>query len=277
MAAPPQGVCDEWITTDNLALCDGCDDLDPYVATLAISQATDILYRMSGYQWPGGCSRTVRPCGRSLSDSSIPSWHGHTGEAFGDWLPIGGCGCNELVTGRCGCGSGPDRISLGGLVPIVSVEQIRIDGAVVPAGEYRIDDYQWLVRLPEAGSDFKQGWPCCQRIDLAATEDRTFDVEFTFGKTRPQSAVLPTAELACELAKACDPSIGDCKLPAKVQSMSREGVDFTFVPTVDFLDNDRTGLEAVDLWLKAVNPRGLRRPAVVWSPDLGVPGSKTTG
>jgi hypothetical protein len=59
----------------------------------------------------------------------------------------------------------------------------------------------------------------------------------------------------------------DCALPQRITSISREGVSFTLLDSQDFLNDLRTGLYTVDLFLKTVNSAGARAPAKVFSPD----------
>jgi hypothetical protein len=75
------------------------------------------------------------------------------------------------------------------------------------------------------------------------------------------------ATLAGEIGKRCvgDPS---CRLPSRVTNIVREGVSFTVIDSLKMLDEGRTGVEVVDLWLTADKagrkPRpGLFHPAAV--------------
>jgi hypothetical protein len=72
--------------------------------------------------------------------------------------------------------------------------------------------------------------------------------------------------LAIELVKSYE---GDetCALPQRVTSVARQGVSYTVLDDQDFIDNMRTGLYAVDLFLKASNPDKARARARVFSPD----------
>jgi hypothetical protein len=60
----------------------------------------------------------------------------------------------------------------------------------------------------------------------------------------------------------------DCALPQRVTSISRQGVSYTLLDSQDFIDDLRTGLYAVDLFLKTVNPDKARRKSRVFSPDV---------
>jgi hypothetical protein len=60
----------------------------------------------------------------------------------------------------------------------------------------------------------------------------------------------------------------DCALPQRVTSISRQGVSYTLLDSQDFIDDVRTGLYAVDLFLKTSNPDKARARARVFTPDV---------
>jgi hypothetical protein len=138
------------------------------------------------------------------------------------------------------------RIELAG--PAV-VSSVTVNGAALSPASYRVEDGRYLRRLDA-------GWPCSG-----------VHIDYTWGKPVPNAGVLAAQQLACELAKSVSGS-GSCKLPARVQSLTRQGVTMTILDPQDFLDNGRTGLYFVDLFLAAVNPTGKRRRATIASPDI---------
>lgn len=60
----------------------------------------------------------------------------------------------------------------------------------------------------------------------------------------------------------------DCNLPQRVTSISRQGVSYTVLDPQDFVDELRTGIYTIDLFLKAVNPDKAKNKARVFSPDV---------
>jgi hypothetical protein len=55
-----------------------------------------------------------------------------------------------------------------------------------------------------------------------------------------------------------------------VTAETREGVAVAFVQPVNLRNRDgETGIRSVDLFLRSVNPAGLRRPPIIASPDRG--------
>lgn len=73
------------------------------------------------------------------------------------------------------------------------------------------------------------------------------------------------ALLVSEFWNACRG--GKCRLPKRVQSISRQGVSMQMVDPVALFENMQTGISEVDLWITAVNPHRLSAPSAVSSPD----------
>ena len=125
------------------------------------------------------------------------------------------------------------RVPLG-RYPVVSVDSVWIDATVLDVTDYTVEDSRYLVRLDG------EGWPCCQRLDRDyLTDDDTFAVEFTYGRAADDAAVAALMTYAPEVILALCPGSTDCALPARVQSITRQGVTATIVDPLDFLDNDR--------------------------------------
>ena len=59
------------------------------------------------------------------------------------------------------------------------------------------------------------------------------------------------------------------KLPKRVTNVTRQGLSMVVLDPMDFLDDGKTGVYEVDLFLKAYNPAKLQRRATVMSPDIG--------
>jgi hypothetical protein len=172
------------------------------------------------------------------------------------------CGCS----GACGC-LGSRQIQLGAY-PVVEISEVKIDGVTLDADRYRVDANRYLVRQPDPDGS-NPGWPTWQQLDRADDEDGTWSVTFVWGRPPPPLGVTAAAALACEMAKACQPEQAEgCRLPKKVQSLTRQGVSIVMTDLATLLSEDRTGIPEVDLFIKTVNPDGLRRPAMAWSPDV---------
>lgn len=255
MGAPRTGPCSDWTTVDDVrANCARCSD-DTVVSDAAvlvgIEVASEVLFHLSGRQYAGTCEATVRPC---LRASWTPRW----------WVveygsaPWGVCGCGSDGPSACSCAGGSSILL--GASPVVSIDEVKVDGVVLDPSTYRIDGYRWLTRVDG------EAWPACQRIDLDDTEAGTFSVAYTYGSPPGPAGEHAARELACEVARAC--SDVDCALPERVTQVTAQGVTMVALDPFDFLEKGKVGVFAVDLFLAAVNPKGRRRPAVIVSPDV---------
>ena len=235
MAAPTTGACADWITAADVFDCKPCSDVDGQNLVLAaevVDVATDLLYRLSDRRYPGLCTATVRPCSRLCQS------------------PGRGCGCARL-----------DELKLGVDYPVTAIGQVRVDGVVLVAGtDYRVDDFAWLVNING------DGWPGCQDLTLAATAVDTWEVQFTYGRAPSAPAQLAAKTLACEFYQAC--AGADCKLPSRVRSIVRQGVEVGFIDPQEFIAEGRTGLYPVDLFLSAERYDASHMGTVIASPDL---------
>ncbi len=252
------GVCSPWATEADL--CDPCSDYDGAGALAAdmLQAASDVLFELSGRQFPGTCSAVVRPCARRREANGRPeSATGPPGWVKG-W---GWCGCGD----GCSC-EAPWQIDLGAY-PITSVTQVKVDGAVLSPTLYRVDDWRTLVRLPDADGS-NPGWPKSQRLDLPATAEGTWSVAYEWGREPPPMGVRAAAVLACELALACDPDTAEpCRLPKKVTAITREGITMVLAPS-DFLTDGKVGIWEIDLLIRTYNPSHIRQRAQVWTPTM---------
>lgn len=93
------------------------------------------------------------------------------------------------------------------------------------------------------------------------------EVTYTYGSPIPAAGKMAARTLAVEFAKLWSGD-DDCALPQRVTSISRQGVSYTLLDSQDFIDDLRTGVYAVDLFLKSVNPDKARRKSRVFSPDV---------
>jgi hypothetical protein len=179
--------CDLWVTTAQMAECDCPNDATQAQIESAVVAASDLLYDLSGRQFPGiTCEATLRPCETGCRGGSL-----------------------------CSCVGG-HRLRLP-YSPIVDVTAILIDG--VAFTDYRIDPPDTLTRTDG------DVWPRCQRLDRATTETDTWSIEYAFGQAPPEGGVRAATTLALELIRACaDP--GKCRLPAGVATVTRRGVTF---------------------------------------------------
>ncbi|WP_345410326.1 hypothetical protein [Nonomuraea salmonea] len=176
-------------------------------------------------------------------------------------------GCGTCVT-ACSCGPMCEIVLPG---PVDSIVRVMQDGVELPADAYRVDGHRTLVRTDG------ECWPDCQDLSAPPTEPGTLAVTYRQGVPVPPGGIAAASSYACELVKAVCPGqgMGACRLPARVQTISREGVTMSFVDPMDHLERGLTGLPEVDAWVRAVNPDRLAQASRVYSVDL-MPARTTT-
>lgn len=256
-AMPPDtdGPCRTWPLAPGLGCLTGPAAGWDAAQRFAVEDATDTLWRLTAGRY-GMCRVTVRP---------------------GHQAPGPGCCSATLVwpaspvvspTGS-GCHCSPQRVVQlpGPVVPGREV-QVWLDGAQLTTG-YRLLPDGRLLR-----GDGQPGWPGCQQLDRplqpdlggAQTPVGTFGILYWRGLPVPAGGQRAVALLACELYRA---ATGDdqCRIPARVELVEREGVTYRQIDRQAFLDKGRVGITEIDQWLAAVNPRGRRSPPGVFSPD----------
>lgn len=233
-------LCNAWTSADAVAECCDADvPSDGVLLDASVAAASELLFLASGRRWPGLCERTVKACEDSTclccvqvltSGYVVYPW-----DATDYW-------------DRCTCDRS-DRIKLAGYVTEIS--EVTIDSVVVDPSQYAVQEHHWLVRLDGSA------WPC------------TTEVTYVYGKAPPVSGQLAARTLACEIAKACTPGV-ECAIPNGVVSVSRQGISFERAPLSRDADGKwSTGMFEVDFFLNVLNPNGLTRNAVSWSPVRG--------
>jgi len=261
--SPSEGPCAWPIDT---SCCPDWDTYTPELQASATAWATDILWPLSGRRF-GPCEITVRPCGSTCNFAGgWMTWpvalDGGNAAAAGGWFPFvdqtgvwRNCGC----AGVCSC-SARCEVFLPG--PVAGITEVMIDGIVIPAESYRVDNQELLVRTDG------ECWPECQDMNLDAdpvTGIDTFSVTYSRGTPVPVSGQIAAGILACDFAKTC---LTGCKLPGNLSSLSRQGIEVTAIDPTDLLEDGLTGIAQVDTWLRAVNPYKLRERSRLYSPDL---------
>lgn len=274
------GPCEPWTDGDSVAACCpvdiGTDDPE-LVFGPSIDAASELLFELSGRQFPGLCSQVVRPCvtdscwGDLFAPAQVPAvpW------AYGAWGWGWGWGYDGSGGARCSC-KHISRALLQGF-PVQEITEVEISGVVIDSSEYRLDEYRWLTRLADVNGN-PQFWPSCQNLARDLGEPGTWSVEYTFGQEVPALGVLAANQLACEVYRSCQGSGSDgaaCNLPVGVTSITRQGVTIERAPFVAWgMVNSNgaftwaTGLTFVDMFLSAYNPFGQRGRGAVWSPDI---------
>lgn len=169
----------------------------------------------------------------------------------GQWFNVR---CGICYQESCGC----DRASIIELPgPVSAVTEILLDGVVLDEAEYFVDGATiWRLN--------GNSWPTCQEFSKPTTQVGTWQITYTRGHQVPTGGQVAAGTLACELARAAegDPS---CKLPQRIQSITRQGVTMAVLDPFEGIERGATGIWSVDSWVNSVvKPR---RASAVFSPD----------
>ena len=268
VSEPVNGPCQVWCDPQDIIECSSIDiGSDTSILEAAATAASEVLFELSGRQYSGRCSQTVRPCsdgcgcwpslfpGLSPGAPQYPAGWGPWGFWRGGWGWGGSdCGCSCL-----------SRALLPGY-PVTSITSVKIDGVALATTEYRLDERRYLTRMADANGD-AQYWPGCQRLDRDDTEEGTWSVTYVHGVVPPEIGKQAAAQLGAEIYQSCIG--GACKLPSGTVQVTRAGVSIQKAPFVSWgmqRGNWATGLPLVDLFLSSRNPAGLKRRPVGWGP-----------
>lgn len=214
----------------------------------AIDVASDVLFHLTARMFPGVCADRVRPtCAGNVTDGIIP-WR--TDTEFRDR--------RDAIDAQKALGL--PLVMLPGF-PVISITSVKVDAATLAASSYLIMDDKYLARVDG------QGWPCSQDFAKVATQQGFFEVVYSFGAEPPPAGRMAATLLACEILQACTPG-GKCSLPERTTQIIRQGVTVQMSDPNDFIENGRTGIPQIDLFIKTVNPNGLHEQMMVMSPDV---------
>lgn len=134
---------------------------------------------------------------------------------------------------------------------VVKVHGLRdIDGDVIDPKHYYLYDHSTLLGTPNST------W-----------EPSNVEVTYTYGTPPPTAGRAAARILATELVKLYE-NDDTCALPQRVTSITRQGVSYTVLDNQSFIDELKTGIYAVDLFLKTANPDKARARSRVFSPDV---------
>lgn len=212
------GPCEEWCTWAEVTACR--TDLaaaDGNIRALAIETATEILWNLTERRYSGLCKTTRSLCMACSGCGGGWAWDG------GWWGSSCRCAPSESIY------LGPN---------VRGVLKVTVLGVDLPRSAYRVDDGR-LVRIDNLP------WP--GGTDL--TDPAAFRATWVAGNPIPRGARRAAAKYAAEIAAQCLKKA--CQLPERVTSVVREGVSYTILDSLKMIDEGRTGLPSVDLWIGA--------------------------
>ena len=246
----PPGLCTAW---EPIWPCD-IPASSSAVTGSALQMASEVLWGLTARRF-GLCSVTLRPCRKDCTGIVTSDSYPTPMLISGSWYNITcGSGCGD----DCSCVSVSEVILPG---PVYEVTEVKIDGVILTKDvDYRLDDFRRLVRL---GGPV---WPLCNDLNLADTEINTWSVTFDQGEAVPTLGKVAVGILANEFTKmlVCD---NTCALPKPVQSLSRQGINLTFLDPNEVFASGRTGLYVPDIFISTYNPNNLRNRARVYNID----------
>jgi len=254
-------VPDGWTVTDFSGCTMTWNSLTDAQKAMATRLAAFTVYTLTGRQF-GTVDLTLRPCNapglpplyQTYPVNLINPWGTDEGQTYYPLYIYNGVWHNAGCRGINCCGATCELK----LPNVVSITSISVDGATVDPSAYRVDNGCWLVRTDGAC------WPQCQDFDKNSGTN-VFTVAGVFGRTVPQEALDAVSLLACELGKAIAGQ--PCRLPQRMQSLSRQGVSVQFPSPNTYLDRGLTGLNEVDQLVVQFNPSRLAQAPQVLSMD----------
>lgn len=219
----------------------------------AVKNASYILWALSGRKFTGTTTVTERyvsqydpylRAGGSRLEYQPVLINGQV-----ENIPQGGFGRNSHRDFQGDGTSSYSRVRLRGR-KVVRVHSLRdMNGNIIDPSTYYLVDHSTVYGSPNAT------W-----------SSANVEVTYTYGTPPPMAGKAAARMLAIELVKLYE---GDdtCALPQRVTSISRQGVNYTVLDNQSFIDELKTGVYAVDLFLKTANPDKARARSRVFSPD----------
>ena len=231
------------------------EELDIYAdheyAYEAVKVASQLLWSMSGRKYGGINTVTEKYVCASRAYRLGASARNYTPELVaGDMYNLPFDEFDDYAELTTDGMSPSTRLRLRGR-PVVKIDAVRDRTGIIvdPSNYYLVDHSTLQARSGTA-------WAPCN-----------IEVTYTYGSPPPASGKAAARTLATEFIKLWSGN-DDCALPQRITAISRQGVSYTVLDNQDFIDELRTGLYVVDLFLKSSNPDKARAKARVFSPDV---------
>jgi hypothetical protein len=216
----------------------------------AAKTASYLLWAMSGRKYAGETTVTERYTCTLRNNRLGPSTKTNSPVLFGGDVYNIPSGDYDEYSELTSDGMSPDsRIKLRGR-PVTKIHTIRNkQGDILDPSSYYLVDHS-TIHI-KAGTP----WTPCNT-----------EVTYSYGTPVPVAGKMAARKLAIEFARLWS---GDeaCELPQRVTSVSRQGVSYTILDNQEFIEELRTGLYEIDLFLKVANPDNARRKSKVFSVD----------
>lgn len=233
-----------WVTPDEL----GAPYAESEFAYEACKSASGLLWSMSGRKYSGVTTVTER----YVCQNRIFRYGASTNTYQAVLLDgaIFNIPADEFEGGVVDGLSPESRIRLRGR-PVTKVHMIRRrDGIILDPSAYYLVDHSTV----QAATGIP--WTPCN-----------LEITYSYGTYAPTMGRMAARALATEFVKLFEGS-DDCALPQRVTSIARQGVSYTLLDNQDFIEEMRTGIYLIDLFLKSTNPDKARAKARVFSVDV---------
>ena len=143
--------------------------------------------------------------------------------------------------------------------PVQDVHSVVLTGTTT--------ELEWTLenkhRLRLTTAPVSAGVSALSRYRSPCNNPRSVDVHYTYGAQPPIEVLYAIETMASEMRKAMEED-ETCRLPARVTSVTRNGMSMTLLDPQDFLDDGMTGIEEIDAALSRYNPTRAKRPARVY-------------
>jgi hypothetical protein len=233
-----------WVTPDEL----GAPYADSEFSYEACKSASGLLWSMSGRKYSGITTVTER----YVCQNRIFRYGASTNTYQAVLLDgaVFNIPADEFEGGVVDGLSPESRIRLRGR-PVQKIHMIRRrDGVILDPSAYYLVDHSTV----QAATGIP--WTPCN-----------LEITYSYGTYAPTMGRMAARTLAIEFVKLFEGS-DDCALPQRVTSIARQGVSYTLLDNQDFIEEMRTGIYMVDLFLKSTNPDKARAKARVFSVDV---------
>lgn len=235
-----------WITPEELGEYENTE-----FSYEAAKSASYLLWALSGRKYSGittvteryVCAGRTYRYGPSVKNNDAVLIDGDIYNIFSDNLDF----YEDIATDGTTSSS---RIRLRGR-PVIKVHTIRNrTGEIISPDKYYLVDHSTIHAVTGVR------WTPCN-----------VEVTYSYGVEPPTLGKMAARTLAIEFVKLFN-NDDECALPQRITSIARQGVSYTLLDSQDFIQEMRTGLYAVDMFLKSANPHKAVAKARVFTPDV---------
>ena len=209
-------------------------------AQMAVEYATYVLYRLTAEKFAGIATATDT----YVSDSRTATLADPVSTSALQNIPA--IGIPDRI-------QYPQRLYLRG-TPVHEVTSVKYGDKLLDDEDYALYNRRFLKLRNGVQWDY-----FCDQKGITVT--------YSYGMMPPKAGVLAAQTLANELLILMGEgrSGAECRIPERVRSVSREGLSFDMVDPQEFMDDGRTGIWEIDLFIRTANPSRAKKPPRILS------------